>query len=43
MDIEDYEKMNATIKLIGRLEEGEKAARDGEWTSLDDLEKALQI
>ncbi len=41
MDIHDYEKIQATMKLLAKLEEGEKAARDAGWLSLDDVSSAL--
>ncbi len=43
MDIEDYEKMKATIKLMANLEEGEKSAREEGWFSLEDIESALGL
>ena len=41
LNIHDFEKMQATIKLMSRIEEGEKSARDEGWTSLEDIERAL--
>jgi len=41
LDIVDYEKMKATIKLLANLEEGEKSAREEVWLSAVDLEAAL--
>lgn len=43
MDIEDYEKMKATMKLMANLEEGEKSAREEGWFSLEDVESALGL
>jgi len=43
MDIEDYEKIIATMKLIAHIEEGEKSAREEGWFSLEDIESALGI
>jgi prevent-host-death family protein len=43
MDIEDYEKMIASMKLVGHLEEGEKSAREEGWFNLDEVEELLEI
>ncbi|MFP4698630.1 MAG: type II toxin-antitoxin system Phd/YefM family antitoxin [Eubacteriales bacterium] len=43
LEIEDYEKMKATLKLFAHLEEGEKSAREEGWLSVDDIEVALGI
>ncbi len=43
MNIEDYEKMKATMKLMANLEEGEKSAREQDWFSLDDIESIMEI
>ena len=41
LDIEDYERGRAEKKLLMKLQEAEKAVKDGEgWLSLDEL-KAL--
>ena len=41
LDIEDYERDRAEKKLLMKLQEAEKAVKDGEgWLSLDEL-KAL--
>jgi len=41
LDIDDYKKMIASMKLVAHLEEGEKSAREDGWFSLDDVEKLL--
>lgn len=41
LDIDDYEKMIASMKLVAHLEEGEKSAREEGWISLEDVEKLL--
>jgi len=41
MDIADYEKMKATMKLMAHIEEGEKSAREEGWFSIEDIESAL--
>jgi prevent-host-death family protein len=43
LDIEEYEKMKATLKLLANLEEGEKSAREEGWLSADEVEKALGL
>ena len=39
--IEEYEKTQATIKLMSKLAEGEKAGRKNGWLSIEELEKKL--
>lgn len=36
VDIEEYEKNKALIKLIGKLAEGEKSALENGWLSNDE-------
>lgn len=43
LKLSDLEKLNATIKLLSRIEEGEKSARDQGWLSADDVEGALGL
>lgn len=43
MDIKDYEKMKATLKLMAQIEEGEKSAREEGWISMDDIESAFGL
>lgn len=43
MEIHDYEKIQATMKLLAKLEEGEKVAREEGWLSIDDLSTALGL
>jgi len=43
MEIQDYEKQQAVIKLLSKLSEAEDAIKTGdEWKSLDDLRNALE-
>lgn len=37
IDIEDYEKMQATIKLLGELSKGRKSGEEKEWLSHEDM------
>ncbi|MEQ6378283.1 type II toxin-antitoxin system prevent-host-death family antitoxin [Bacillaceae bacterium S4-13-58] len=41
--IKDLEKLKATIRLLAKLEEGEKSAREKGWISADDVEAILGI
>lgn len=44
IDMEEYEKQEATIKLLSKLAEAEKAVKTGdEWLTSDDVKKALEI
>ena len=43
IDITDYEKMQATIKLMSQLAAGEKTGREKGWLTIDELEKFLGV
>lgn len=43
LDVADYDKLKATIKLMANLEEGEKSAREEGWLSADDVEAFLGV
>ena len=43
IDIEDYEKTNATIKLLTELLKGEKSGKDNGWMSIEEVEKSLGV
>lgn len=44
LDMQEYEKQQALIKLISKLSEAEDAIKTGEeWKSLNDLKKALEV
>lgn len=43
MDIKEYEKMRATLKLMAQIEDGEKSAREEGWISMIDVESALGL
>jgi len=43
VDITDYEKTQATLKLLSQLVAGEKAGRERGWISIDKLEKSLGV
>ena len=41
VDMEEYEKTKAVIKLMGELSRGEKSAQEKGWTAIADVEKLL--
>lgn len=41
--LKEYDKLKATIKLLAKLEAGEKLAREQGWLSADDVEAALGL
>ncbi|GAB6179443.1 type II toxin-antitoxin system prevent-host-death family antitoxin [Desulfotomaculum defluvii] len=44
LDMQDYEKQQAVIKLLSKLSEAEDAVKTGEeWKSLNDLKNALEV
>nr|WP_312577479.1 type II toxin-antitoxin system prevent-host-death family antitoxin [Sedimentibacter sp.] len=43
VDIADYEKMQATIKLMSELAKGEQSGKEKGWLSLDEVEVSLEI
>ncbi|NLV62242.1 MAG: type II toxin-antitoxin system prevent-host-death family antitoxin [Clostridiaceae bacterium] len=43
IDIEDYEKTNATIRLLTELSKGEKSGKDNGWMSIEEVEKSLGV
>ena len=43
IDIEEYEKMRTTLKLMGKLASGERSGKEEGWTDIDALEKMLGI
>ena len=43
VDMEEYEKTKAVIKLMGELSKGEQAAKEKGWTDISDVEKMLGI
>ena len=43
VDITDYEKTQASLKLMLLLAEGEKAGREKGWLSLEEVEKSLGV
>ena len=43
LDMEEYEKMQATIRLMSALSKGEQSAKESVWTELDEVEKLLGV
>ncbi len=43
VDMEEYEKTKAIIKLMGKLSEGEKSVKENGWLSNDDVKAALGV
>jgi prevent-host-death family protein len=43
LDIEDYEKTRASIKLMAELAQGRKSGEDRGWESIENVETALGI
>jgi len=43
IDITEYEKTQATIKLMSQLAAGEKAGHEQGWLTIDELEKSLGV
>jgi prevent-host-death family protein len=41
--IKELDKLKATIRLLAKLEEGEKSAREKGWISADDVDAILGI
>ncbi len=43
MDIQEYERTQATLKLLAELARGEKEGREHGWLSIDELEIRLGL
>ena len=43
VDMEEYEKTKAVIKLMGELSRCEKSAQEKGWTAIADVEKLLGV
>ena len=42
IDIADYEKTQATLKLMSELAAGEQSGREKGWLSIEDVENSLK-
>lgn len=43
VDMEEYERTQAVLKLMGELSKGEQSAKENGWTELTEMEKMLGI
>lgn len=43
VDLEEYERTQATIRLMNELAKGEKSAKEQGWIDIDDVEKILGV
>lgn len=43
MDIDELDRLKATIQLLTKLEEGEQSAREKDWLTADEVEVALGL
>lgn len=43
VDMEEYEKTKAIIKLMGELSKGEQSGKENGWTDFDEVEKMLGV
>lgn len=43
LDLRDYEKTQATLKLMSELEKGRRSGEEKGWLSLEEVEKHLGI
>lgn len=43
VDVDDLDRLKATIRLLSKLEEGEQSARENGWLTTDEVEAALGL
>ena len=43
VDINELDRLKASIKLLAKLEEGERSAREKGWITADEVEAALGL
>lgn len=43
LDMEEYDKLRATVQLMSKLEKGEQSARENGWTSSEDAREKLGL
>lgn len=43
VDITEYERMKAIVKLMGELNKGETSAKSNGWKDISDVEKMLGV
>ena len=43
MDIQDYERLQATARLLSELSKGEQSVKEDGWLTIDEVEASLGI
>lgn len=43
VDMKEYERTKATIKLLSELSKGQKSGQESGWISIEELEKSLGV
>lgn len=43
VDIEEYEKTRAVLKLMSELAKGEQSGKENDWVEFDEVEKLLGV
>lgn len=43
VDVDELDRLKATIQLLIKLEEGERSAREKGWLTVDEVEAALGL
>jgi prevent-host-death family protein len=43
LDMDEYDRLRATVTLLSKLEEAERSAREKGWLSSEDVEAALGL
>lgn len=43
MDIKEYDKLKASLKLMSQLAEGEQTGKEKGWMSIEEVEQALGV
>ena len=43
LDMEEYDKLRATVQLMSKLEKGEQSARENGWISSEDAKEQLGL
>ena len=43
MDIDEFEKTKATLRLLGELSKGEESVKKGGWLSYDDVARKVGL
>lgn len=43
IDMDEYEKTQAQIRLVNELAKGEKSGREKGWLSIDEVERNIEL